>query len=248
MKRQEINHLASIIKNSSNILFFGGAGVSTESNIPDFRSAKGLYNTTTGHQQSPEEILSYQFFKKNPLDFYEFYKKNLIYPKAKPNLAHKALFKLEHSNKLKGLITQNIDGLHQLAGNKNVIELHGSVHRNYCMNCHTQYPLDYILKSIDIPLCDHCSGIIRPDIVLYGEQLATSDLKKASTLISQADVCLVGGTSLSVYPAAGLLDLFSGNHLIIINQSKTPYDRLASLTINGSIGKTLWDTVQLLNF
>ncbi len=247
MEQQEINHLVSIIKNSSHIVFFGGAGVSTESNIPDFRSAQGLYNATTGHHQSPEEILSYHFFNQHPSDFYDFYKNNLLYPKAKPNLAHKALCKLEHSNKLKWLITQNIDGLHQLAGNKNVIELHGSVHRNYCMDCHIQYPLAYILKSSGIPLCSQCSGIIRPDIVLYGEQLDTSDLKKASRLISQADVCIVGGTSLSVFPAAGLLDSFSGKHLVIINQSKTPYDRLASLTINGSIGKTLWDTVQLLN-
>lgn len=246
MERHDIDLLAKIINDSSNLLFFGGAGVSTESNIPDFRSAQGLYNTTSNIHHSPEEMLSIHFFKQHPLDFYEFYRKNILYPHAKPNLAHDALFKLECANKLKGVITQNIDGLHQLAGNKNIVELHGSVHRNYCMDCHTQYTLDYILKSSEIPLCQKCSGIIRPDIVLYGEQLDSTNLKKASTLISQSDVCIVGGTSLSVYPAAGLLDYFYGKHLIIINKTKTPYDRLARLTFNGSIGKTLWDTVQLL--
>ncbi len=233
-----IERFKSIIENSDNIVFFGGAGVSTESSIPDFRSETGLFKTSTNRSYPPEVMLSHSFFMKHPEDFFRFHKEKMIHKDAKPNPAHHALAKLEKLGKLKAVITQNIDGLHQAAGSKNVLELHGSVHRNYCMKCKKRFDLDYILNSPDIvPRCDACGGIVRPDVVLYEEGLDSHVLSKAVDYIENADVLIVGGTSLVVYPAAGLVNHYRGNKLILINKSTTPYDRYASLVISDSIGK-----------
>lgn len=235
-----IGKLRKIIAESNNIVFFGGAGTSTESNIPDFRTADtGLYNSG-GQEYPPEVMLSHSFFMKHTKEFYKFYKNKMIYKDALPNLAHIALAKLEEQNKLKAVITQNIDGLHQLAGSKNVLELHGSVCRNYCMQCGESYSLDYVMDSKDIvPKCDKCGGIIKPDVVLYEEGLDTDTLQSAVEYIKKADVLIVGGTSLVVYPAAGLVEYYGGNKLVLINKSTTPYDRAANLVIQDSIGKVL---------
>lgn len=233
-----IEQFKSIIENSDNIVFFGGAGVSTESAIPDFRSETGLYKTKNNFSYPPEVMLSHSFFMAHPEDFFQFYKEKMIYKDAKPNPAHIALAKLEKLGKLKAVITQNIDGLHQAAGSKNVLELHGSVHRNYCMKCKKTFDLDYILNSPDIvPRCDACGGIVRPDVVLYEEGLDTRVLSQAVHYIENADVLIVGGTSLVVYPAAGLVNHYRGSKLILINKSSTPYDHYASLVISDSIGK-----------
>lgn len=234
----KIESLRKIVKDSDNIVFFGGAGVSTESNIPDFRSASGLYSENTKNRYTPEEILSHTFFKRHTREFFDFYKSKMIYKDAKPNLAHIALAELEKLGKLKAVITQNIDGLHQMAGSKNVLELHGSIHRNYCTKCRHSFDLEYIINSVDVPKCS-CGGIVKPDVVLYEEPLDSDVIDASLDYISKADVLIVGGTSLSVYPAAGLINYFKGKHLILINKSSTPYDNYAQIVINDSIGKTL---------
>lgn len=238
-----INELKSIIHESNNIVFLGGAGVSTESNIPDFRSAEGLYNNKEIYP--PEVILSHSFFMQHPDLFYSFYKSKMIYKDAKPNNAHLALTKLEEAGELKAVITQNIDGLHQLGGSKNVLELHGSVHRNHCMKCNTAYSLEDVINSEEIiPYCTECGGIIKPDVVLYEEPLDTLTLQKSIHYISNADVLIVGGTSLVVYPAAGLINYYNGKHLILINKSSTPYDHQADYVIHESIGEVLRQLVE----
>ncbi|MBR3182861.1 MAG: NAD-dependent protein deacylase [Firmicutes bacterium] len=237
------DRLKKIIDNSDNIVFFGGAGVSTESNIPDFRSEKGLYKAKTEYGMSPEEMISHSFFVNHTETFFDYYKKNLIYPDAKPNKAHRALAKLEAQGKLKAVVTQNIDGLHQMAGNKKVYELHGSVLRNYCMKCHQFYDLDYIMDEYhckgNVPICPVCGGIIKPDVVLYEEMLDEDCINKAVSAISKADTLIIGGTSLVVYPAAGFVRYFRGNHLVLINKQETPYDSHADLVIHDSIGKVM---------
>lgn len=243
----KIELLKDIIKNSTNIVFLGGAGVSTESNIPDFRSNQGIYNSKNKYNYPPEVMLSHSFFKSNTDEFFRFYKDKMIFKDAKPNLAHKALAKLEEVGKLNAIITQNIDGLHQLAGSKNVLELHGSVHRNYCMGCNKFYNLDYILKSNNnIPVCEVCGDTVKPDVVLYEESLDSDILRKSILSVSQADTFIVGGTSLVVYPAAGLLEYFKGKNLILINKEATPYDNKANLVIKDSIGKVLSEALKEL--
>ncbi|MBZ9632824.1 NAD-dependent protein deacylase [Clostridium sp. FP1] len=232
--------LKTIIKNATNMVFFGGAGVSTESCIPDFRSKNGLYSIKTDLKFPPEVILSHSFFINNTEDFFQFYKSNMIFLDVIPNDAHITLAKLEEKNKLKAIITQNIDGLHQMAGSKNVYELHGSVHRNYCMQCNHFFDSTYILNSKTIiPRCDSCGGIIKPDVVLYEENLDMNILERSIKAISIADTLIVGGTSLVVYPAANLIKYFKGTNLILINKSSTPYDNQATLVIHDSIGKVL---------
>jgi len=234
------NQLKSIINDNENIVFFGGAGVSTESSIPDFRSESGLYTTKNNFSYPPEVMLSTSFFSEHPEDFFEFYKEKMIYKDAKPNLAHYALAELEKRGKVKAIVTQNIDGLHQLAGSKKVLELHGSVHRNYCTNCKKFFDLDYILNSPDtIPKCDVCNSIIKPDVVLYKESLNMSLIDECISYIMNADVLIVGGTSLVVYPAAGLIDYFKGKHLILINRASTLYDKRADMVIHDNIGSVL---------
>ncbi|MGO5067352.1 NAD-dependent protein deacylase [Clostridium sporogenes] len=238
-----LEDLKNIIDNSENIVFLGGAGVSTESNIPDFRSNNGLYKAKNNLKYSPEAMLSHSFFKKHTEEFFEFYKNQMIYKNAKPNLAHHALAELEKMGKLKAIITQNIDGLHQLAGSKNVLELHGSVRRNYCVDCNERYDLEYILdaknNNKDIPRCKKCGGIVRPDIVLYEEGLDMNIVNKAIYYVENADVFIVGGTSLVVYPAAGLVNYYKGKKLVLINKGETPYDKGANLVIHDSIGTIL---------
>ena len=235
--------LKKIIDESDNVVFFGGAGVSTESNIPDFRSEKGLYKAQTEYGRSPEEMLSHSFFVNHTETFFDYYKKNLIYTDAKPNKAHRALAKLEAQGKLKAIVTQNIDGLHQKAGNKKVYELHGSTLRNFCMKCHQYYDLDYIMDEYHckggVPICPVCGGIIKPDVVLYEEMLDEDCIDKAVTAISKADTLIIGGTSLVVYPAAGFIRYFRGSHLVLINKQETPYDSHADLVIHDSIGKVM---------
>lgn len=231
---KEIEKLQEIIDDSENIVFFGGAGVSTESNIPDFRSADGLYQQK--YKYSPEQIVSHTFFMRNTEGFYEFYKEKMMFLDAKPNAAHKKLAELEKAGKLKAIITQNIDGLHQAAGSKHVMELHGSVHRNYCMKCHRFFDASYMLHSAGVPKCE-CGGVIKPDVVLYEEGLDNEVVSDAIRTIAEAEVMIVGGTSLAVYPAAGLLDYFSGRALVLINKGATPQDRNADLLIQKPIGQ-----------
>ena len=235
-----IEKLQEIIEKNNNIVFFGGAGVSTESNIPDFRSANGLFNEKLNKSFTPEELVSHSFFFKHTEEFYKFYKDKLIYQNAKPNNAHIALAKLEEKGKLKGIITQNIDGLHQMAGSKNVLELHGSIHRNYCTYCGKFYDLCGLLSLEGIiPYCTECGGLIKPDVVLYQEGLDEDLINKSIDLISNADVLIIGGTSLKVYPAAGFIKYFKGKHLILINKSETQYDKIAEIVINEPIGRVL---------
>ena len=221
---------------SENIVFFGGAGVSTESGIPDFRSVDGLYNQE--YDYPPETILSHSFYQRNTKEFYRFYKKKMICREAKPNKAHLALAKLEAEGKLRAVITQNIDGLHQMAGSKEVLELHGSVHRNFCTRCGKGFDADYILTAEGVPLCD-CGGIIKPDVVLYEEGLDYATMQKAIAHIAAAEVLIIGGTSLTVYPAAGLVDYYRGKKLVLINKGATPMDGRADLVIAEPIGETL---------
>lgn len=228
--------LQEIINKSNNIVFFGGAGVSTESGIPDFRSVDGLYNQK--YDYPPETILSHTFFMNNTSEFFRFYRDNLIVKNVKPNKAHVTLEKLEKAGKLKAVITQNIDGLHQAAGSRNVLELHGSVLRNFCMDCNRAYSLETVEKSVDIPKCE-CGGIIKPDVVLYEEMLDDSIISKSVKYISEADTLIIGGTSLNVYPAAGFINYFNGQHLVIINKASTPADKKADLVINEPIGEVL---------
>ncbi|KEI12742.1 NAD-dependent deacetylase [Clostridium novyi B str. ATCC 27606] len=239
-----IQKLKEIINTSSKIVFFGGAGVSTESNIPDFRSENGIYKTKDNFTESPEVMLSHGFFMKHTEDFFNFYKAKMVYKDAKPNDAHIALAKLEAKGKLNAIITQNIDGLHQLAGSKNVLELHGSVLRNYCMKCGKSFNLDYVMNSNKlVPYCDKCGGIVKPDVVLYEEELNMDVMYNAIKHIKEADTLIVGGTSLVVYPAAGLIQYFNGDNLVLINKAATPYDDKANLVINNSIGKILKEVV-----
>ena len=219
--------LREIIDNSRYAVFFGGAGVSTASNIPDFRGANGIYNTENEWGLPPERIISHSFFVRRTKDFYDYYKKYMVYPDARPNEVHTALAKLEKEGKIKAVLTQNIDGLHQKAGSKNVLELHGSVFRNYCTRCGRFFDLDYVLSGEGVPVCD-CGGVIKPDVVLYEEPLDGEIWSKAFEEIEKADTLIVGGSSLTVYPAAGLVDSFSGKNLCIINASATPYDRRAT--------------------
>lgn len=226
--------LKTLISQCKNIVFFGGAGVSTESGIPDFRSADGLYHQS--YRYPPETIISHSFFMKNSEEFFRFYRDKMICTAARPNDAHLALAKLEQLGKLTAVVTQNIDGLHQMAGSKTVLELHGSIHRNYCTQCGKFYGLPYILASDGVPRCS-CGGIIKPDVVLYEEALDSAVLQSAVTAISCCDLLMVGGTSLCVYPAAGLIDYYKGEHLALINKSATPYDRRADILLKGNIGE-----------
>ncbi|MGL4799878.1 MAG: NAD-dependent protein deacylase [Cellulosilyticaceae bacterium] len=231
--------LQAMIRESKRIVFFGGAGVSTESGIPDFRSEKGIYETVKNYGCPPEQILSHTFFKKHPETFYDFYKKVMIYEDASPNRAHKALAKLEKAGKLLGIVTQNIDGLHQLAGNEKVYELHGSVHRNRCMKCGEKHSLQYVMASEGVPKCEKCGHTVKPEVVLYEEPLDDETMQGALEVIQEADMLIVGGTSLAVYPAAGFLQYYTGDKLVLINKSETPYDRKADLVIHESIGDVL---------
>lgn len=232
----KIDVFQQIINNSKKIVFFGGAGVSTESGIPDFRSQDGLYNMK--YDYPPEQILSNTFFRNNLKEFYRFYKDKMIVKGVKPNYAHYFLKKLEEEDKLLSIVTQNIDGLHQEAGSTNVLELHGSIKRNYCMKCKRFYDENYILNSTDIPKCI-CGGIIKPDVVLYEENLDENTMYKAIRDISEADCLIVAGTSLTVYPAAGMIQYFNGKNLILINKTKTSYDKYATLVFNESINDVL---------
>ena len=232
---KEVERLQELIDQYDNIVFFGGAGVSTESGIPDFRSVDGLYNQQ--YDYPPETILSHTFFRRNTEEFYRFYRAKMLALDAKPNAAHKKLAQWEQEGKLKAVVTQNIDGLHQAAGSKVVYELHGSVHRNYCQKCGAFYDARYMLESTGIPKCEKCGGIIKPDVVLYEEGLDDATIRGAIHAISHADVLIIGGTSLVVYPAAGLIDYFKGSHLILINKSKTERDSQADLIINDKIGE-----------
>lgn len=232
---EQLETLRTWINESDNIVFFGGAGVSTESGIPDFRSVDGLY-----HQQydyPPETILSHTFFRRNTEEFYRFYRAKMLALDAKPNAAHKKLAEWEQQGKLKAVVTQNIDGLHQAAGSKVVYELHGSVHRNYCQKCGAFYDARYMLESEGIPKCEKCGGLIKPDVVLYEEGLDQATMQGAIRAISHADVLIIGGTSLTVYPAAGLIDYYNGNKLVLINKSVTPMDSRADLLVQGPIGE-----------
>ncbi|MBD5133576.1 MAG: NAD-dependent protein deacylase [Clostridiales bacterium] len=225
------------ILDSGSIVFFGGAGVSTESGIPDFRSVDGLYNQK--YDQPPETILSHTYFTRNTEAFYRFYRDKMLCLDAKPNAAHLKLAELEQAGKLKAVVTQNIDGLHQMAGSRVVYELHGSVHRNYCTKCRTFYGVDFIAGGEDVPRCPVCGGLVKPDVVLYEEGLDQETIEGAVRAIAQADMLIVGGTSLVVYPAAGLINYYRGNKLVLINRDPTPYDGQADLVIHASIGKVL---------
>ena len=238
--QNDVEILRNYIQASSNIVFFGGAGVSTESGIPDFRSRDGLYNTQ--YRFPPETILSRSFFAAQTSEFFKFYRNRMNFTKAKPNPAHIALAKLEQLGKLKAVITQNVDGLHSAAGSNNVIELHGSLHRNYCMDCKKPYSIDEILSFDDIPLCS-CNGLIRPDVVLFEEALDESVIDRAITSIQSADMLIIGGTSLKVYPAAAFIDYFRGDKLVLINMSATSQDSSADLVIRKSIGEVLSSAV-----
>ncbi len=228
------------IDGSDNIVFFGGAGVSTESGIPDFRSVDGLYNQQ--YKYPPETIISHSFYMRYPEEFYRFYKDRMLFAGALPNGAHKALARLEERGKLKAVITQNIDGLHQMAGSREVLELHGSVHRNYCTRCGQFYDLDYVVKSDGVPHCS-CGGVIKPDVVLYEEGLDNRTLQKSVDYIRNADILIIGGTSLVVYPAAGLIDYYRGNKLVLINKAATSRDSQADLVISDPIGEVLGTVV-----
>ncbi|MCQ2518280.1 MAG: NAD-dependent protein deacylase [Lachnospiraceae bacterium] len=232
-----IETLRQWVKESDNIVFFGGAGVSTESGIPDFRSVDGLYHQK--YDYPPETILSHTFFMKKTEEFYRFYHDKMLVSGAKPNAAHLKLAELEAKGKLKAVITQNIDGLHQLAGSKEVLELHGSVQRNYCQKCHKFYDFAKMQSSAGVPVCDDCGGVIKPDVVLYEEGLDMQTMNKAVNYIANADVLIIGGTSLVVYPAAGLIDYYRGNKLVLINLSETARDDVADLCIHGRIGEVM---------
>jgi len=234
--KEQIAKLQQWIDESRSIVFFGGAGVSTESGIPDFRSVDGLYNQK--YDWPPEEILSRTFFDRRPEEFYRFYRDKMLCLEAQPNAAHRKLAELEAAGRLRSVVTQNIDGLHQRAGSKRVWELHGSVHRNFCMSCRTFYNVTYVRDSEGIPRCE-CGHIIKPDVVLYEESLSSRVMEGALSDIADADMLIIGGTSLAVYPAAGLVNYYRGNRLVLINKSPTPYDSKADLVINGPIGEIL---------
>ena len=241
----KIKQLKEIIDESSNIVFFGGAGVSTESGIPDFRSANGIYNMKLGREVSPEEMISHTFYVRHPEDFFSFYRDKLIYPEAEPNDCHKALAELERQGKVKAVVTQNIDGLHQKAGSKRVYELHGSTLRNYCENCHAFYDEKFVLAADGVPTCEKCGGRVKPDVVLYEEGLDDAVVSGAIKAISEADTLIIGGTTLIVYPAAGLIHYFHGKNLVLINKSHTSADSLADLVINDNIGEVFRQVMEL---
>jgi NAD-dependent deacetylase len=250
-----LNELTELMQASSRIVFFGGAGVSTESGIPDYRSEKGLYAARQEYGHSPEEMLSYSFFEEEPEAFYRFFKEKLLHPQARPNAAHYALARLEELGKLSAVITQNVDGLHQKAGSNAVVELHGSAWRYYCMGCGARYDMAYILEPGHCekngaagigPWCAACGGLVRPDVILYEEALGDDVMGRAAAAVSQADMMIIGGSSLAVYPAAGLVRRFYGDYLALINKTKTPYDRYAQLVIHDSVGKVLSEAVGLL--
>ena len=240
---QSILKLKEMIKESDNIVFFGGAGVSTESGIPAFRSETGIYNTVKEYNVSPETILSHTFFMSKPETFYDFYFKTIVSTSAKPNKAHLALAKLEQLGKLKAVVTQNIDGLHQAGGSQAVYELHGTVAKNHCMKCGKFFDLSYMLSRKEageaVPKCDACGGTVKPDVVLYEEGLDDTTIRKSVDAIMKADILIIGGTSLNAYPAAGFISYYKGDKLVLINKSATPYDRKANVLIHDSIGKVL---------
>ncbi len=231
----KIQEFLEMVESSDNIVFFGGAGVSTESGIPDFRSVDGLYHQQ--YEYPPETILSHTFYRRNPEEFYRFYRNKMLCLDAEPNMAHKKLAQLEAAGKVKAVVTQNIDGLHQLAGSKKVLELHGSVHRNYCESCHAFYDAEYVLHSEGVPQCGTCHGSLKPDVVLYEEGLDNQTIQEAIYYISNADMLIIGGTSLAVYPAAGLVDYYPGNKLVLVNKTPTPRDNMANLVLSESIGE-----------
>ena len=232
---EKIMKLQELIDGHDNIVFFGGAGVSTESGIPDFRSQDGLYHQK--YDFPPETILSHSFFLSHPDEFYKFYRDKMLCDTAKPNAAHLKLAELEKAGKLKAVITQNIDNLHQMAGSQKVLELHGSVYRNYCMKCGKFYDFAYMKAAEGVPQCEKCGGIIKPDVVLYEESLDSKTLNRSVQAISNAEVLIIGGTSLAVYPAASLIDYFTGEYLVVINRDATPRDKMADLVINAPIGQ-----------
>lgn len=236
MYEKETEQLQKIIDDSERIVFFGGAGVSTESGIPDFRSADGIYHQH--YRYSPEEVVSHTFFMRHTEAFYEFYKDKMMILDAEPNAAHRKLAELEQAGKLTAVVTQNIDGLHQAAGSRRIYELHGSIHRNYCMDCGRSYSAEYVKGAEGIPRCE-CGGIIKPDVVLYEEGLDSNTINGAVRAISEADTLIIGGTSLVVYPAAGFIDYFRGKHLVVINKSETGRAVRAELTIAAPIGEIL---------
>ena len=233
--QKKVEQLKQIVADSNNIVFFGGAGVSTESGIPDFRSVDGLYNQK--YKYPPEVMVSHSFFRQHTEEFFEFYKNKMIALDAKPNAAHKKLAQLEQDGKVKAVITQNIDGLHYAAGSKEVLELHGSVHRNYCEQCGKFYPVEYIVESKGVPRCEACGAIVKPDVVLYEEGLDYETMQKAVQYIRDAEVLIIGGTSLAVYPAAGFIDYFRGRHLVVINMDRIAKDVHAELLIQERIGE-----------
>lgn len=235
----DVKKLAEILSQSSNAVFFGGAGMSTESGIPDFRSASGIYNQKLNQTFSPEEMASHNFFVKYPEEFFAFYRERFVYLDAKPNAGHIALAELERRGILSAVVTQNIDGLHQLAGSKVVYELHGSIRRSYCVKCGAKYGVEFVMENIPVPHCEKCGGIVKPDVVLYGEGLDNDVIAASIQAIADADTLIVGGTSLVVYPAAGLIDYFRGRHLVLINKTPTCADVDAELVIRENIGATL---------
>ena len=233
--QEKVDRLKRIVEESDNIVFFGGAGVSTESGIPDFRSVDGLYNQK--YKYPPEVMVSHSFYRTHTKEFFEFYRNKMIALEAKPNAAHLKLAELEKQGKVRAVITQNIDGLHYAAGSKEVLELHGSVHRNYCESCGKSYPVQYIVNNQDVPKCEACGGIVKPDVVLYEEGLDPDVMQRAVSYIRNAEVLIIGGTSLAVYPAAGFIDYFKGKHLVVINMDKTSRDVNADLVITERIGE-----------
>ena len=237
-----VEELQKIVDNYDNMVFFGGAGVSTESGIPDFRSVDGLYNQQ--YDYPPETILSHTFYQKKPEEFFRFYRNKMLISDVQPNAAHRKLAQLEEAGKLKAVVTQNIDGLHQAAGSKKVLELHGSVHRNYCEKCRKFYPRSFIQESGGIPVCEDCGGRVKPDVVLYEEGLDQGTINEAVRCIHEAQVLMIGGTSLAVYPAAGLIDYFQGDKLVVINMAPTPRDKYADLLIQAPIGK-VFDAIKM---
>ncbi|MCR4689126.1 MAG: NAD-dependent protein deacylase [Saccharofermentans sp.] len=239
VREDKIRQLKELIQESNNIVFLGGAGVSTESGIPDFRSGSGIYNSESGTKYRPIDIIAHDFFLENTEVFYDFYKRKLIYPDAKPNKAHKALVRLEKQGKLKAIITQNIDNLHQEAGSKCTIELHGSVFRNYCMDCGKKFSTEYVVAHDGVPHCDKCGGIVRPDIVLYEENLEHENVDAAIKAVKKCDLLIIAGTSLTVYPAATFAQFLKHDRIVIINKSSTYMDMKALLTIHDNVGDVL---------
>ena len=237
MDQEKISRLQQMIDDSHRIVFFGGAGVSTESHIPDFRSTDGLYHQT--YQYPPEVMVSHSFYAQHTEEFYDFYINKMVFLDAEPNKAHKKLAELEAAGKLSAIITQNIDGLHQKAGSKNVYELHGSVHRNYCVKCHKFFDAEYVVSAKGVPHCDDCQGIVKPDVVLYEENLDGNVMQGAINAIANADMLIIGGTSLVVYPAAGMIDYFRGKYLAVLNRDATSRDRQADVCITDPIGEVL---------